>query len=62
MQAFPLDQAKPTPGLEPGPFITSVNQQSQRVAPSRVKPHCSKESAQPKWRPKTRNGEDVDPA
>ena len=43
-------------------FITSVDQVSPRVAPSRAKPHESRESAPPRWRPKTTNGERVDPA
>jgi hypothetical protein len=40
--------AKPTPGLEPDPVITSVEQASPQVARSRGKPHESKESARPK--------------
>ena len=44
------------------PFITSVDLLSVADAQSRVKPHGSKESARPRWRPKTPSDRDVDPA
>jgi hypothetical protein len=44
------------------PFITSVDQVSAEDAPRRAKPHRSKGSRRARWRPKTRNGKDVDPA
>jgi len=44
------------------PFITSVDQLSSEDARSRAKLHRSKEPALPRWRPKTWNDTDVDPA
>jgi Phage integrase family len=44
------------------PFITRVDQVSSQDARSRSKPHGSKESQRLRWRPKTGNGKDVDPA
>ena len=44
------------------PFITRVDQLSLRDAQSRAKSHGSKERARPRWRPKTTNDKDVDPA
>jgi hypothetical protein len=44
------------------PFFTSVDHLSSPVVPSRAKPHESKESASPRWRPKTGGGKHVDPA
>jgi len=44
------------------PFITRVDRLSSRDAKSRAKSHGSKESARPRWRPKTSNDKDVDPA
>jgi integrase len=44
------------------PFITSVDQVSPPVAPSRAKPYESKESAPLYWRPKTPDGNRVDTA
>ena len=44
------------------PFVTSVGRVSPQAARSRAKPHRSKESSPPKWRPKTWNSRDVDPA
>src|SRR3954452_12436330 len=43
-------------------FITSVDQVSSEGVQSRAKPHCSKESLPPRWRPKTANDNGVGPA
>jgi hypothetical protein len=43
-------------------FITSVDRVSRQVARGRAKPHESKGSARPRWRPKTPNDKGVDPA
>ena len=52
---------KPTRGLEPrDPFITSVEQVSQPVAPGRARPHESEKPEPLRWQPKTRDGKDVD--
>jgi hypothetical protein len=43
-------------------FITSVEQGSSQDALSRAKSHDARERARPRWRPKTSNDKDVDPA
>jgi hypothetical protein len=43
------------------PFITSVDQPSSPVAPSRAKLHESKKPSLLRWRPKTPNDNRVDP-
>ena len=61
----PANPLKPTADARTrtaDPFITSVDHVSSPVAPSRVKPHESKESARPRWRPKTGDGTHVDSA
>jgi hypothetical protein len=43
-------------------LITSVDRMPQQVPPSRAKPHGQEDSAPLRWRPKTSNDSDVDPA
>jgi hypothetical protein len=50
------------PDSNRGPHHYERDRESPQVAPSRSESHGSAGSARPRWRPKTSNGEPVDPA